>query len=602
MNNPASKTITQEESYIVENKADMMGGSVYKVLFSFVKQYPVAMTTSIALAVVSCVLQLFPHWIVYLLADSFFSGSLVAAQIYQLGLICLVGTAIGFSCALGSTYISHCIAANSQKDIRQKIANKLTKVPLGFFSTRSSHDFKTMVIDDVEAIEDGIAHLIPEITAAFLAPIIIIIAMLYMNPFLAIASVLGLVSGFFYMGMAMGKSQERTNQYYASKAKIGRLMSEIVSVLSVVKVFNQSNTALNQVEKSFKEYSEHLINWIAASVGNMNWFIVLSTSNLAFLLPFALWFYYMEWIDLATVIFFLLFATGLNGFTMKFYTVTHRFTRQANIFQKMNNLVTAQELPKMPTQASSGKYDIVFENVSFAYEQQTILSGVNLTIPQGSSLALVGPSGAGKSTIARLLPRFWDVQEGSIQIGGIDIRHLLAGDLADQMAFVFQENFLFSESILDNIKIGKVNASLEEIMQAAKLAQIHDFIETLPKKYETKIHSGLNLSGGQKQRICIARAILKNAPILVLDEATSYADPENEAELQQAINQLVKGKTLIVIAHRLSTIKNLDQIAVIVAGKVLEIGTHQELLAKHGHYEKMWQAHLDSKIFKIQTG
>ncbi|MBV1885503.1 MAG: ATP-binding cassette domain-containing protein, partial [Parvibaculaceae bacterium] len=259
----------------------------------------------------------------------------------------------------------------------------------------------------------------------------------------------------------------------------------------------------------------------------------------------------------------------------------------------------ADELKHFDVVKPSGRHDVAFKNVHFSYEKTEVLSGISFDLREGESLALVGPSGAGKTTIARLLPRFWDVGEGRIEIGGVDIRHMTPEDLSAQMSFVFQETFLFSYSIENNIRIGREDATDKEVVSAAKAAQVHDLIMALPNGYDTKFNTDINLSGGEKQRICIARAILKDAPIMVLDEATSFADAKNEAELQKAINSLIKGKTLIVIAHRLSTIKNLDRIAVIVAGKIAAIGTHEDLLLQSGQYKKMWNAHSRARDFKI---
>ncbi len=316
-------------------------------------------------------------------------------------------------------------------------------------------------------------------------------------------------------------------------------------------------------------------------------------------MPFGLFLMVSDWLDLSTFIFFLLFSIGLNNLTLSIYSITHRISRQANIHQRHDDFHNSQELNIYDCMKPSGKFDVEFKNVSFTYDKAEILSGINFRVKQGGSLALVGPSGAGKTTIARLLPRFWDVNGGEILVGGVNVKHLSAKDLSAQMSFVFQEIYLFSDSIADNLKIGREHATEDEMIAAAKAAQIHDFIMSLPDGYDTVLNSKVNLSGGQKQRICIARAILKDAPILVLDEATAFADPENEAELQKAINNLIKGKTLIIIAHRLSTINRLDNIAVIVNGKVAELGPHNVLLEKHGRYKDMWQAHIRTKSFKI---
>ena len=590
-----------EESYEPESAVDVMGGSVFKTLWGYINDHPSLMMFSMFLGVVGGTLQLAPHFIVYLIATDIIADQISASHMYLLGFICLTLVIISFASSGASSYISHVIAAGVQKKLRQKIAAKLTRVPLGFFTTRDSHDFKTMVVDDVEAVEDGVAHLIPETTAAFAAPLMILMLMLYMDWRMALISIIGLFLAFYIMGVAAAKSTEITKQFYASKAKMGRLMTEIASVLPMVKIFNQGDAAIGRTTQSFMEFNQLIAQWIGSNVNTTGWFMLLSSSALLFVLPSGLLFIYLDWLDLGTLIFFLLFSIGLNNLTINIYSLTHRIARQANIHTKMDEFFNALELEVFEPIKPSGQYDIEFDNVSFTYEQDEILSAISFKIPQGSSMALVGPSGAGKTTIARLLPRFWDVNKGAVKIGGVDVRNMSYEDLSAQMSFVFQEIFLFSDSIADNIKIGREAASDDEMMAAAKAAQIHDFIEGLPDGYATKLNAKVNLSGGQKQRLCIARAILKDAPILVLDEATAFADPENEAELQKAINHLIKGKTLIVIAHRLSTIRQLDHIAVIVDGELAEWGKHEELLAKNGRYNGMWQAHIRAKSSKIGT-
>lgn len=591
--------MSQEESHNAATSSDVADGNVFKNLWTYISDYPGLMSLSMCLGVVGSVLQLTPHFIVYLIANDIIVGDVSPRRIYELGAICLVLVVVSFGTSGGASYISHIIAANVQKQLREKIAIKLTRVPLGFFVNHNAHDLKTLVVDDVEAIEDGIAHLIPETTSAFVAPITILIMMVWMDWRMAIVSVIGLFGAFYLMSKSVAKSTETTTKFYASKEKMGRLMLEVVTTLPMVKILSQGNATVSRVTESFAEFKQIMEGWVASNVNSTSWFMLLSSSALLFVLPFGLLFIHLKILDLSTLIFFLLFSIGLNNLTLNMYSITHRTARQANIHAKMDMFRNAEELKVYDAVNPSGKYDIVLKNVCFSYEKMEVLSDVSFELKQGSSLALVGPSGAGKTTIARLLPRFWDVDRGSIEIGGIDIRCMSPQDLSAQISFVFQEIFLFSDSIANNIKIGREDATDDEMIAAAKAAQIHDFIMSFPDGYNTKINAKVNMSGGQKQRICIARAILKNAPILVLDEATSFADSKNEAELQKAINSLIKGKTLIVIAHRLSTIKNLDSIAVIVAGEVSEFGTHEELLAHKGRYKNMWDAHIRAKSFKI---
>ncbi len=591
--------MSQEKNEQANASSHGMSGMIIRTLWGYIGDYPKLMVFSMCLGVIGGVLQLAPHFIVYLIANDVIAGELFAQRLYLLGAICLALVIVGLVTTWGSSHVSHIIAANVQKQLRQKIAAKLTRVPLGFFADYNAHELKTLVVDDVEAIEDGVAHLIPEITAAFTAPAVILAAMFWMDWRMALASILGLVAAFYMMGKSVMTTTETTKKFYASKEKMGAQILEVVQNLPMVKILSRGDATLSGVSDSFAEFRNIIEEWVSSNAGGPSWFMLLSSSALLFVLPVGLLLIYLHMLDLSTLIFFLLFSIGLNNLTVSIYSFTHRIARQASIHIKMEQFYTAEELQLHDVVSPSGRHNVVFRNVSFSYEHTKVLSGVSIEVPQGSSLALVGPSGAGKTTIARLLPRFWDVDEGAIEIGGVDIRHMTPQDLSAQMSFVFQEVFLFSDSIASNIRIGRDDASEDEIIAAAKAAQIHDFIMTLPEGYETVLSSKGNISGGEKQRICIARAILKNAPILVLDEATSFADAKNEAALQQAINQLIKGKTLIVIAHRLSTIRNLDRIAVVVDGQIVERGGHDELLAVEGKYKDMWDAHSRAKNFKI---
>lgn len=591
--------MSHEKNDQAETSSHSMSGKIFKTLWGYIGDYPRFMVFSMCLGVIGGVLQLTPHFIVYLIANDVIAGEASAPRLYFLGAICLALVVVGLITTWGSSQVSHTIAANVQKTLRQKIAAKLTRVPLGFFADHNPHELKTLVVDDVEAIEDGVAHLIPEVTAAFTAPAIVLAAMFWMDWRMALASILGLVAAFYLMAKSVVKTTETTSNFYASKEKMGAQILEVVQNLPMVKILSQGDATLSRVTDSFVEFRKIIEEWVASNASGPSWFMLLSSSALLFVLPFGLLLIYLHMLDLSTLVFFLLFSIGLNNLTVSIYSFTHRIARQASIHTKMEQFYNADDLKLYDVVNPSGKHDISFNNVHFSYEQTEVLSGISFDMRQGSSLALVGPSGAGKTTIARLLPRFWDVDQGSIEIGGVDIRHMSPHDLSAQMSCVFQETFLFSDSIANNIRIGRDDATEEEMVTAAKAAQIHEFVMSLPEGYETILTAKGNISGGEKQRICIARAILKNAPILVLDEATSFADAKNEAALQKAINQLIKGKTLIVIAHRLSTIRNLDRIAVIVDGQIVEIGGHEELLARKGRYRNMWDAHSRAKNFKI---
>lgn len=334
-----------------------------------------------------------------------------------------------------------------------------------------------------------------------------------------------------------------------------------------------------------------------------NWFTVFASSNLIFVVPLGIYLLATDAVSIPVFVFFILAAMALGTIIASLFSVMNRIRKQEGIVERYKVIMSQPELTQVASSEAQIPSDcsIHFKDVTFSYDETKILDQFSLNIPQGSSVAFVGPSGSGKSTLARLLARFWDVDQGSIQLGGVDLRKIESETLSEHLSFVFQDVFLFSRSVADNLRIGKPDATMDEIIDAAKAAQAHDFISELNDGYDTVLQGGDGLSVGQKQRLSIARAILKNAPVLVLDEATAFADPENEREVQKAIANLAKGKTLIVIAHRLSTIRNIEKIVFVDNGKIIESGTHDELVKKDGSYSKQWKAHKAAQSFRMSN-
>jgi len=383
---------------------------------------------------------------------------------------------------------------------------------------------------------------------------------------------------------------------------------EYVRGMPEIKAFNQTADSFKRLSKSITDYTSFVLEYALGWQNCMPAFTTIINNIYLFLIPVGV-LIGMHTTDFReyslTFIFYLIIVHAISGILNKIMFISESFTQIDGSVERMDEILRIPVLPEKSTSAVIKNYDVAFQDVSFSYEadsQVKALAHVSFLAPQGKVTAVVGPSGGGKSTIANLISRFYDVTDGSIQIGGVDIRDIPLDALMDKVSFVFQDTFLFKQSILDNIRMGNPNATEKQVIAAAKAARCHEFIEQLPNGYQTVIGStGVHLSGGECQRIAIARAIVKDAPIIVLDEATAFSDPENEYLIQKAFEKLIQNKTVVMIAHRLSTIRNADQILVMEKGHLIESGTHDELLKKGGKYAQMWSSYTESINWKIST-
>lgn len=502
---------------------------------------------------------------------------------------------------------SHIAAFRILYGIRKKLSDHVGALPLGYFNKNATGKIKKIVEHDVEKIELFIAHQLPDLINTLVMITAMAIAMFSFNVWLALACFIPILIGFSlqYSMMAGKKAKEGMKEYFDALENINASSIQYVRGMPSIKIFGQT-------VRSFRKFYEDMLRYRDFSVKYTDYFqngyvsfkvIVLSQGT--FLLPVGLLFISGNPDNVAfaaTLMLFLVLAPGistpifkLNSFASTLHVIIEGVRRMDEIFAETG----IQEPEKGLTPSS---YDVQFHHVSFSYNNDgaEVLRGIRFTAAQGEITALVGPSGSGKSTIAQLIPRFWDVHKGSITIGGVDIRNMRTNDLMDRLSFVFQDTFLFSDTIYNNIAAGRPSVAKEEVYAAARAAQCHEFIENLPEGYETLIgEGGVYLSGGEEQRVSVARAILKNAPILVLDEATAYADPENEYHMQLALQELIQGKTVLIIAHRLTTIREANQIIVLNEGQVDDQGTHNELLSRGGLYKNMWDAYTLSTEWNI---
>ena len=559
--------------------------------------------TSCILAVLHSVLSLVPYALVFYIIKELTKRvpdfSLTYSYVsYAIGAILISMLAFFLSGVL-----SHIAAFNILYGLRKTLTNKVGVLPIGYLSHRNSGAFKKIISDDVERIETFVAHQIPDFVKAAALPLLTISYLFKEDWRLALISCLPLVVLALIMPLMLGKkNQHLTEKYHHSLEELSSGIVEYVRAMPVMKIFQQSAETFEKYGKKVYTFHRFVSDWIRHSSAPFAIFMSFASNAMLPVLALGLYLYFRQGVSLPTLLLFLILGTGYMRplFVMSNMVMQLQLIEQG--VQQIDAILTQPILPEGKTSEQPQNHDICFDQVSFAYEaDRYVLEDISFTAKEGTITALVGPSGAGKSTVGQLLSRFWDVTKGRITIGGIDIREFPTEVLMRQVSFVFQESFMFQQTMYENIRMG-MDKTKDEVIAAAKAAQLHDFIMSLSQGYETRFgQSGVHLSGGEQQRFQLARAILKDAPILVLDEATAFADPENEHKIQEAFAQLIRGKTVLVIAHRLSTITTADQIIVFEKGHINSVGTHSELLEHSPLYKRMWDAHNRAKEWKLMS-
>ena len=496
-----------------------------------------------------------------------------------------------------STTMSHKATFEVLAGIRRNLTRKLAKMPLGDVLEESSGTYKNIIIERVDSMETTMAHMIPEVTSNVLIPILIFSFMISINWKLALLSLLSIPLGFLFFALELIGAEEGFQNTFRKTKALNDTAVEYINGIEVIKAFGKSKTSYEKFVIAAKEGADCFIEWMRRCNVFQNLAFVFLPAQLLSLLPFAGWFYKEGWVSGPDA--FMLVILGLSLFGPLLIVVSYMddMRKVQAIFTEATTILEKDELVRPQTLSEEiHGHDIILSDVHFAYKDEEVLHGIDLTIKEGTVNALVGPSGSGKSTIAKLIASFWDVDQGSITYGGVDIRNIPLAQYSRDIAYVSQDNYLFNETVMENIRLGNPKASDEEVMEAAKACGCHDFIMQLENGYQTICgDGGSHLSGGEKQRISIARAMLKNAPIVILDEATAYTDPENEALVQKSVAKLVRGRTLLVIAHRLSTIASVDKIILVNDGKIECTGTQEELLSCSPLYKSMWESHRMSK-------
>ena len=565
-------------------------------LRSLILQRKLELAFSGILSALGAGLGLLPYYLIYWVSLEVIGQNPAAVDqgyVWQLAWIAVGAVVLKGICMAASLHFSHIAAYRILYETRIELARKLGSLPLGYFSDRTTGEIKKIIHEDVEQLEEGLAHLIPETMAGVTVPLVAGFLLLLADWRMTLATLGSAALALGLFGVMMSRFD--MSAYNALLARMNGAVIQYINGMKVVKAFARTDMSFGQLQAVIEEMRLVYLDITRANALPYAIMLTLMRSAAITILPVGILLYLSGTLELTTFLLFLLLGLGFNrpimtvishGLTA-FYQIDTASTRIAQVFAETS--LPEPTHPQMPQNSS-----IEFRDVSFAYGQTQVLQGISFRAAAGSVTALVGPSGAGKSTIAKLIPRFWDVSGGEICIGDVNVREMAIERLMDQVAFVFQDVFLFNDTVLENIRIGNPSATEAEVIAAAQAARCHDFVESLPQGYHTLIgENGSRLSGGQKQRLSIARAILKNAPIIVLDEATAYVDPENEAQVQAALAGLLAqdNKTLVVIAHRLSTITEADQILVIDQGQVIAQGSHAHLLDSCRLYAQQWQAH-----------
>ena len=496
-----------------------------------------------------------------------------------------------------STSCSHVATFHVLAEIRKEMCDKLSCLPLGFVKDTPSGSLKNIMVERLDSIETTLAHILPEFTGNLLAPLCVFIYMLTIDWRMALIALITLPLALIcYCTMMIGYEKSYHNTVVKTKI-LNDTAVEYINGIEVIKAFGKAKSSYERFVIAAKEGASCFIEWMRSCNIPFSVAMILAPCTMVTVLPLGGLFVRNGSLVATDLIQIIILSVGLIQPIITCMSYSDDLARLKTILGEVTSILTQPELERPATDRyTSADASVTLENVTFGYHEKEVLHGISMTIPAGTVNALVGPSGSGKSTIAKLIASLWDVKSGAIRIGGVDIRDLSLEEYNRTIAYVSQDNYLFDDTIRENIRMGRNGATDAEVEEVARKSGCHEFIMGLEKGYDTIVGgSGGHLSGGERQRIAIARAMLKDAPIVILDEATAYTDPENEAVIQSSVAKLVQGKTLIVIAHRLSTIADADNIFVINSGRIEEQGSHAELLEKNGLYKSMWDAHISVK-------
>lgn len=563
-------------------------------LFELAGSKKTGLYIAILFSILSGLCTFVPYLMVFRTVLFLFDGNGNSAEAMRYGLIAAAFILLRFVFQAISVSLTHYGAYSALYAVRKRICEHIGEVNLGFFTDNSTGEIKKVLMEDVERLEQFLAHQIPDITVAIVVPLAVFVYLLTVSIPMALILIVPIILTLVLQSIMMALVTPKMQKFAVVQGQLNSALLQFVNGMPVMKAYNLTANSYKAYSGAGEEFNVlwKQISRVAAPISAVC--KVLIESGIGFTLPTGGLLYLTGHLDLSSYVFFVIMS-------IVFLSSYNNLMNFAQIFSQISaglgRIKAIMDIPVIPAgkDTFASKQDcpnVTFSHVSFAYQETEVLHDICLELPKGSLTAFVGASGAGKSTAAQLIPRFWDVTSGSTLIGGHDVKDLQTNNLMDTVSFVFQDAFMLDDTIYQNIAIGKDNCTRQEVEEAAKAAQIHSFIQSLPNGYDTHLGAaGVKLSGGEKQRICIARAILKDAPIIVFDEATSFTDIENEHKIQLALGNLLKGKTTIMIAHRLHTIVNANNICVFQNGRIVEMGRHSDLLQKNGVYAEMWRVY-----------
>ena len=567
-----------------------------KFLLKLSGQHKIKLIIAALFSIISTTLSAIPYILVYRIILELFNDKIDYRNIQSLVFKAIFFIILGVAARILSGIFSHISAFNILYKIRIDLIEHMSGLNMGFFKKSMTGKLKKIINEDVEKLENFIAHQIPDLSSAFVTPLIFFGIMFYFNWKLSLVLFIPIILGILAQSGMFKNYMGKVDHFYKLVAKLNSTIMEYINAMNVMKAFNLTAKSFKDYRDNTQEYADYWVELTELAVPYYSAFLCLVDTGMLFIIPIGGIMLLNSRITIPVYILFLFMSTIFLNSLKSLFELSQNLSFLLKGMEKIIAIFDEKEHTsgniKFPQNFSQG---LKYENITFAYNKAKVINDFTLNIRAGTTTALVGPSGSGKTTIGLLAGRFWDTDEGKITIDGINIKDISYESLMDNVSFVFQDTFMLHDTIYENILMGK-NYTRDEVENAAKKAQIHDFIMSLPDKYETKIgEGGIKLSGGEKQRISIARAILKNTPIVILDEVTSYSDIENEAKIQSALKTLLKGKTALIIAHRLYTIKNADNIVFMNKGKIMEQGTHDELLKNRADYWHLWSLYNEEK-------